>query len=64
MRPIRSNYLVCRAMFFFAAWVGYLRRGDWRTEPFQYWLLISLMISVFLHLMYMSQATSESERYW
>ena len=47
------------AIFFFAAWVGYLRRGDWRTEPFQYWLLISLMISVFLHGMYMSQATSE-----
>ena len=47
------------ATFFFAAWVGYLRRGEWRTEPFQYWLLISLMISVFLHGMYMSQATSE-----
>ena len=46
-------------IFFFAAWVGYLHKGDWRTEPFQYWLLISLMISVFLHLMYMSQATSE-----
>jgi len=47
------------ATFFFAAWVGNLRRGEWRTEPFQYWLLISLMISVFLHGMYMSQATSE-----
>ena len=47
------------AIFFFAAWVGYLRLGEWRTEPFQYWLLISLMISVFLHGMYMSQATSE-----
>ena len=47
------------ATFFFAAWVGYLVRGEWRTEPFQYWLLISLMISVFMHAMYMSQATSE-----
>ncbi len=47
------------AIFFFGAWVGYLRRGDWRTEPFQYWLLISLMISVFLHAMYMSLAGSE-----
>ena len=47
------------ATFFFAAWVGYLVRGEWRTEPFQYWLLISLMISVFMHGMYMSQATSE-----
>ena len=47
------------ATFFFAAWVGYIRRGDWRTEPFQYWLLISLMISVFLHGMYMAYATSE-----
>ena len=47
------------AVFFIAAWVGYLRRGEWRTEPFQYWLLISLIISVFLHGVYMSQATSE-----
>ncbi len=50
---------VIPALFFFGAWVGYLRRGDWRTEPFQYWLLISLMISFFVHAMYMSQATSE-----
>ena len=47
------------ATFFFAAWVGYIRRGEWRTEPFQYWLLISLIISVFLHGMYMAYATSE-----
>ena len=47
------------AIFFFAAWVGYLRRGQWRTEPFEHWLLLSLMISVFVHAMYMSQATSE-----
>ena len=59
------EYLVWRpaefipATFFFAAWVGYLRRGEWRTEPFQYWLLISLMVSVFLHGMYMAYATSE-----
>ncbi len=50
---------VIPALFFFGAWVGYLRRGEWRTEPFQYWLLISLMISFFVHAMYMSQATSE-----
>ncbi len=47
------------ALFFFAAWVGYLRRGQWRTEPFEHWLLMSLMISVFVHAMYMSLATSE-----
>ena len=50
---------VIPALFFFGAWVGYLRRGEWRTEPFQYWLLISLMISFFVHAMYMLQATSE-----
>ena len=50
---------VIPALFFFGAWVGYLRRGEWRTEPFQYWLLISLMISFFVHAMYMSNATSE-----
>ena len=50
---------VIPALFFFGAWVGYLRCGEWRTEPFQYWLLISLMISFFVHAMYMSNATSE-----
>ena len=47
------------ALFFFAAWVVYLRRGEWRTEPFQYWLLIALIINVFLHGIYMVQAESE-----
>ena len=47
------------ALFFFAAWVVYLRRGEWRTEPFQYWLLIALIINVFLHGIYMVTATSE-----
>ena len=51
------------ATFFFAAWVGYFRRGEWRTEPFQYWLLISLLISAFLHGVFMSQATSEFDRF-
>jgi PAS domain S-box-containing protein len=50
---------VIPALFFFGAWVGYLRLGEWRIEPFQYWLLISLMISCFVHAMYMLQATSE-----
>ena len=64
-RAYYSDFLVVRpaefvpAVFFFAAWAGYLRRGQWRTEPFEHWLLISLMISVFVHAMYMSQATSE-----
>ena len=49
---------VVPALFFFAAWVVYLRRGEWRTEPFQYWLLIALIINVFLHV-YMVQANSE-----
>ena len=65
MHAYYPDFLVMRpaefipALFFFAAWAGYLRRGQWRTEPFEHWLLISLMISVFVHAMYMSQATSE-----
>ena len=64
-RAYYPDFLVVRpaefipAFFFFAAWAGYLRRGQWRTEPFEHWLLISLMISVFVHAMYMAQATSE-----
>ena len=54
---------VVPALFFFAAWVVYLRRGEWRTEPFQYWLLIALIINVFLHGIYMVKAGSELDAF-
>ena len=47
------------AAFFFIAMYGYLERGEWRTEPFEHWLIISMMVSLLVHAIYMSQAQSE-----
>jgi PAS domain S-box-containing protein len=47
------------AVFFFIAMWGYLDRGQWRSEPFEHWLIISLMVSLLVHAVYMSQAHSE-----
>jgi len=47
------------AIFFFIAMYGYLERGEWRTEPFEHWLIISLMVSLLVHAVYMTQARSE-----
>ncbi|MFV2006659.1 MAG: response regulator [Longimicrobiales bacterium] len=47
------------AFFFFLAMAGYLRKGQWRRESFEHWLIIALLISVMLHGAFMAQATAE-----
>jgi PAS domain S-box-containing protein len=44
------------AFFFALAFAGYLWKGNWRTLAFEHWLLISLLISVVLHAVYMSRS--------
>ena len=39
---IRTESLFA-ALFFIASVVGFLTKGKWRTEPFEYWLVISLL---------------------
>lgn len=34
------------AVFFLLALIGYLRKGDWRREAFDHWLVISLIIGL------------------
>ena len=46
------------AFFFLFAFAGYLWKGNWRTLVFEHWLLISLLISVVLHAVYMSRSTT------
>ncbi|HKJ02269.1 MAG TPA: MASE3 domain-containing protein, partial [Longimicrobiales bacterium] len=43
-------------LFFLGAFVGYLRKGSWRREAFDYWLLVALLISTLLHLAFMSRS--------
>jgi PAS domain S-box-containing protein len=45
------------ALLFALAYVGYYRRGRWRTDPFEHWLLIALLVSVLLHAVYMARSS-------
>jgi len=40
--------------FFLLAFLGYMAKGTWRRDAFEYWLLISLLISTMVHFLYMS----------
>ena len=42
------------ALFFLLALVGYLRKGDWRTDIFEHWLVLSLIIGFLSQAMFMS----------
>jgi len=39
---------------FAAAFLGYLRRGRWRVDAFEHWLLVALVISSLTHLAFMA----------
>ncbi len=43
-------------IFFLLAFFGYLAKGGWRRDAFEYWLLISLLISTMVHVGYMSMS--------
>jgi len=53
------NFIVHRALdlapvlFFALATVGYLAKGTWKTDDFEYWLTLSLIIAVGSHFDYM-----------
>ncbi|HET9947294.1 MAG TPA: PAS domain S-box protein [Longimicrobiales bacterium] len=50
---IRPGELV-PAAFFLAAFAGFLWKGSWRTDAFEHWLLVSLLISVLAHAGFMA----------
>ena len=42
------------AAFFLAALIGYLRKGAWRYDPFEHWLVLSLIVGVVGQVVFMS----------
>ncbi len=58
--PFHPNYPVHRpadlvpALFFAVATVGYLWKGSWKTDDFEHWLVLSLILYGMSHLGYMS----------
>ena len=45
------------AMFFLAALAGYLKQGKWRTEHFEHWLVMSLIVGFLGQAMFMSSSS-------
>ena len=44
------------AVFFLIALIGYLRKGSWRTDSFEYWLVLSLIVGVIGQAVVMSHS--------
>ncbi len=42
------------ALFFLLALIGYLRKGKWKTDVFEHWLVLSLIVSFMGQAMFMS----------
>jgi signal transduction histidine kinase/CheY-like chemotaxis protein len=42
------------ALFFGLAVIGYLRKGLWKTDDFEHWLVLSLIVATATHLSYMA----------
>jgi len=58
--PFDPNHTIHRpadfvpALFFSLAAIGYLRKGRWKTDHFEHWLVLSLILSALGHMGYMS----------
>lgn len=42
------------ALFFGLATIGYLRKGSWKTDDFEHWLVLSLIVTTLSHVAYMA----------
>ena len=42
------------ALFFLLALIGYLRKGQWRTDAFEHWLVLSLIVGLVSQAVFMS----------
>jgi diguanylate cyclase (GGDEF)-like protein/PAS domain S-box-containing protein len=54
--PIGRPQELIPAMLFLVALVGYLRKGRWRSEPFEHWMVLSLIVNFLTQAMFMSSS--------
>jgi len=54
--PISRPAEFLPALFFSIALLGFFVKGSWRRDAIDHWLLISLVISIALHALFMSQS--------
>jgi PAS domain S-box-containing protein len=45
------------ATFFLLAFIGFYRKGSWRRDQFEHWMLVSLLIGFLAHAAFMSFST-------
>ncbi len=54
------NFIVHRptelvaALFFALGAIGYFRKGSWKSDDFEHWVLLSIIVSAVSHLIYLS----------
>jgi len=41
------------ALFFIAALIGYLKKGHWRNDTFEHWLVLALIINIIVQTLFM-----------
>jgi len=51
--PLHRPVELLPALFFALSLGGYLWKGRWRTDPFEHWLIIALILSVAAHAAYL-----------
>ena len=44
------------ALFFLLALIGYLRKGAWKSDPFEHWLVLSLVVGLVGQTVFMSHS--------
>ena len=42
------------AIFFILALIGYLKKGEWKSDPFEHWLVMSIIVGFMSQVMFMS----------
>ncbi|MBD3362145.1 PAS domain S-box protein [Candidatus Dojkabacteria bacterium] len=51
---VSRPYELLAGMFFLLSFIGYLKKGDWRNSNFEFWVIISLLISFMGQVMFMA----------
>ncbi len=59
--PVHRPAELVPALFFTLAAIGYYRKGAWRSDDFEHWLLLSMILAAASHLLYLSIYTKPGD---
>lgn len=52
--PFKRPFEFVPAVFFGLAFIGFYRRGGWRRDQFEHWMMVSLLIAMLTHAAFMA----------